>query len=63
MDTLPYKIENGIIIFNNDFNKSIDPYLDVLSKYEKLKFGSYFNKSVDNLPNNIKQIEFGLEFN
>lgn len=45
-------------IFNNDFNEELSKEtLEKLKEYKSVIFGKKFNKSIDNLPNNIKHIE------
>ncbi len=67
----PYNIEYSknkgsnckIIKFDNDFNKPLDDYLDVISGCMHVIFGNDFNQNIDNLPNNIEIIDLGKNFN
>lgn len=51
--------EYGLLaMFNNDFNEELSKEtLEKLKEYKSVIFGGKFNKSIDNLPNNIKHIE------
>ena len=52
-----------VIFLEYRFNNVLSPeILEFLSEYQKVKFGSCFNKPVDNLPNSLTHLEFG-DFN
>ena len=65
MSLPPYEIKNDGIIFNDNFDESIEPYLKNISKYSKLTFSdrSKFNKSIDNLHVSLKHLTLGDGFN
>lgn len=49
------------IIFDKNFNKSIDNLIPFGIK--KIVFGMKFNKRIVNLPDTVKELEFGLNWN
>ena len=52
------------IVFEDNFDEELTPdILKFLSKHQKVKFGKYFNQSVDNLPESLTHLEFGDMFN
>jgi len=56
-------VENNTIIFDKDFDLDLDEYYVVLLTVKHIKFGTFFNKMVDKLPENIETIHFGDYFN
>ena len=51
------------VVFNERFNQKLTPdIIEFLSKYQKIKFGDYFNQLVDNLPNSLTHLKFGWNF-
>ena len=58
-----YDIQDDWVIFKYLFNEPLNnEHLDVISKYKKVKFGYFFNQSVDNLPIGVTDIDFGNYF-
>jgi hypothetical protein len=55
---MSYTINDDTIIFDDEFNRSLDPYFNILSKYPKLFLGKYFDQRIDNLPNTITHLTF-----
>ena len=67
------------MIFKQEFNKPLDNYINIISKYDNLifietnneykcEFGKYYSKSkfnqeVNNLPQNLNHLTFGDIFN
>ena len=54
------------VVFETQFNDELTPdIIQFLSKHNKIRFpwDSYFNKSVNNLPNSITHLYFGSWFN
>lgn len=57
----PYIIENDTMIFEDFFSSPLtDDILEDMKKIKKIEFGNFFNEKVDNLPDNITHIHFGL---
>ena len=55
--------EPSWFIFDDDFNQELNPrILEILKNYTHIKFGSKFNKSIDNLPDNIVHLKIGEDF-
>ena len=53
------------VVFETQFNDELSPeIIQFLSKHNKIRFpwDSYFNKSVNNLPNSITHLYFGSWF-
>jgi hypothetical protein len=70
-DFMEYNVMNDIItnipqnikkiLFNNEFNSDIQPYLH--SEITNIRFGYSFNQNVDNLPYELIYLTFGRLFN
>lgn len=51
------------MVFHDEYDEEFDEDLiNEIKKYDCIKFGYNFNKSIDNLPDNIKKIVFGRFF-
>ncbi len=44
------------IVFNDDFNESLDSYIDIIYTCDSLELGRTFDKQITNLPNSIKKL-------
>lgn len=59
-----YTLTESSVVFNNNFNKKLDEYLNILLQKQELVFGTKFNKAInDDIPENVKKIIFGFDFN
>jgi len=59
---MDYLIENKTITFSRSFNNPIDNrILEILKTVEKINFNNFFDYPIDNLPNNIKIINFSKQ--
>ncbi len=60
---MKFNITGLKIEFDSNFNEPLDEYyLDEIKKCKIVFFGKRFDQSVDNLPNNVRQIYFGSNF-
>jgi len=59
-----FNIEGIRLKFSSNFNEPLDEYyIEQIKKCKILCFGLRFNQNVDNIPNNIRQIQFSYDFN
>jgi hypothetical protein len=60
-----YQIINNKMIFNDNFDKSLDNYNKIMkdNSIKDLKLGYFFNQPIDNLPNSITHLTLAEKFN
>ena len=63
MNNIEYNISKDMIVFSDNFNKSLGDYGEILSCVTTLYFGNDFNQELLYLTPNIKQIILGKKFN
>jgi len=51
------------LIFNNIFDEELNGYIGILKKYNHIILGDKFNRTIDNLPQNIISLSLGRSFN
>lgn len=57
-------IEETWLFFDTKFNEDLtSEIIDTIKKYKYVKFGPYFNKNIDELPQNIEKLFLGHHFN
>jgi hypothetical protein len=57
MSLCPYIIHsNNILEFSDDFNEPLDLYMNILETVKIIKFGTKFNQSINDLPDNIEYL-------